>query len=62
MPFRRDGSTIWMSPAGQVVEVEHWRTPPPELERDTELPDPHQLHEVDAELVRVPTMDDDPPF
>jgi hypothetical protein len=61
IPFRTDGSTVWMSPAGQVVEVEHWRTPPPELDEHAELPDPDLLHDIDAELVRVPTRDDDPP-
>lgn len=62
VPFRRDHSTIWISPAGQVVEVERWTIPPPALEPDAVLPDPERLHDVDAELVRVPTWDDDPPF
>ena len=62
VPFRTDGSTLWMSPAGQVVEVEHWRRPPPELDAHVELPDPDLLHEIDAELVRVPNWDDEPPF
>jgi hypothetical protein len=61
IPFRRDGSTVWMSPAGQVVEVDNWSIPPPELDVDAELPDPDRLHEVDAAFIRVPTRDDEPP-
>jgi hypothetical protein len=61
IPFRTDGSTAWMSPAGQIVVVDHWRTPPPALYEDVELPDPNHLHEVDAELGRIPDRDDDPP-
>jgi hypothetical protein len=55
-------STLWFSPAGQVVEVEHWTSPPPEVEDDAELPDPDLLHHLDAELTREPTPDDEPPL
>jgi hypothetical protein len=62
IPFRGDSCTFWKSPAGQIVRVEHWTSPPPELEAGAELPDPDDLHEVDAGLVRVPTCNDEPPF
>jgi hypothetical protein len=62
IPYRRDTTTMWISPAGQIVEVEHRTSPPPPLEADSALPDPDALHEIDAELVRVPTPDDEPPF
>lgn len=61
-PLRTATSTIWFSPAGQAVEVEHWSSPPPDLEGDARLPDPHELHEIDAELTRVPSAADDPPW
>jgi hypothetical protein len=60
-PWRLARSTLWFSPGGQVVEVEHWTSPPPDIEDDAELPDPDLLHLLDAELVRVPTPDDEPP-
>ena len=62
VPFRRGGSTRWLSPAGQVIEVDNSATPPPELESGAALPDADDLHEIDAELVRVPSQDDEPPF
>jgi hypothetical protein len=61
-PLRTATSTIWLSPAGQAIEVEHWTSPPPDIDPDAWLPDPQELHEIDAELVRVPTPDDDPPL
>jgi hypothetical protein len=61
-PLRTATSTIWFSPAGQAVEVEHWTSPPPDIDPDAELPDPNELQAIDAELVRVPSADDDPPF
>jgi hypothetical protein len=61
-PLRTATSTIWFSPAGQAIEVEHWTNPPPELDPKAQLPDPDALHAIDAELVRIPTGDDDPPW
>jgi hypothetical protein len=61
-PVRTATSTLWFSPAGQVVEVEHWTSPPPDVEDDAELPDPDLLHHLDAELTREPTPDDEPPL
>jgi hypothetical protein len=61
VPLRGPTSTLWFSPAGQVVEVEHWSCPPSELDPDAELPDPDDLHEVDADLVRECTHLDTPP-
>lgn len=60
-PLRTPTSTLWFSPAGQIVEVEHWTGPPPEIDLDAVLPDPDDLHAVDAELVREPTIADTPP-
>ena len=61
-PFRTADSTLWFSPAGQIVEVPHAQSPPPALDQDAELPDPDELHAVDAELTRVLGWDDRPPF
>jgi hypothetical protein len=61
IPLRTATSTLWFSPAGQVVEVSHHTGPPPELEDDAELPDPDDLHEIEAELLRPPDLDDRPP-
>jgi hypothetical protein len=57
-PLRLARSTLWFSPAGQIVEVEHYAEPPPGLDPHAELPDPDELHRVDAEYLRPPTWDD----
>ena len=53
-PLRTAGSTLWFSPAGQIVEVEHHTGPPPGLDPAAALPDPDELSRVDAEHLRPP--------
>ena len=60
-PVRTLTSTIWFSPAGQVVDVPFHTRPIDPLEADTVLPDPVLLHAFEAELLRPPTADDAPP-
>jgi len=74
LPVRTATSTVWISPARQVIEVPHHTGPPPELDDDVELPDPDELDAFEAELLRPPgpddwrpmvppaRPDDDPPF
>ena len=57
-----DGSTLWFSPAGQVVQVDRHTDPPPPLHPNARLPDADELHRVDAEYLREPTDDDEPPW
>ncbi|MFN2523566.1 MAG: hypothetical protein ABR614_09700 [Mycobacteriales bacterium] len=61
-PLRTATSTLWFSPAGQIVEIPHHAGPPPDIDPDVELPDPDLLHMVDAELLREPGIDDEPPW
>jgi hypothetical protein len=61
-PLRTATSTLWFSPAGQVIDVPHHTAPPPDLDQDAGLPDPDQLHALEAELLREPTRDDEPPW
>jgi hypothetical protein len=61
-PLRTANSTLWFSPAGQIVEVPHHTGPPPDLDGDAELPDPDELHALEAELLRPPGPDDHPPW
>ena len=60
-PWRTAGSTTWFSPAGQIVIVPRHTQPAPELELSASLPDAQELHDLEAELVRTPDLDDDPP-
>jgi hypothetical protein len=59
-PIRTGTSTVWTSPAGQVVEVPHHRRPAPGVDSDPSgrpaaLPDPDQLAATDGEpLTPVP--------
>ncbi len=62
IPLRTATSTLWFSPAGQIVEVAHHTGPPPELSLEAELPDADELHAFEAELLRRPGPDDDPPW
>jgi hypothetical protein len=62
LPLRTATSTLWFSPAGQLVEVPHHTGPPPDVDDDAYLPDPAQLHALEAELLRPPEPDDHPPF
>ena len=60
-PLRTPTSTLWFSPAGQIAETEHHADPPPDIDPRAQLPDPDELHRVDAEYLRPPTWDDWPP-
>jgi len=60
--LRTATSTLWFSPAGQVVEVPHHTGPPPHIDDDAYLPHPDDLHELEAELLQPPGWDDHPPF
>lgn len=67
VPLRTATSTLWFSPAGQLVDVPHHTDPPPELDPDAQLPDPDALHDLEAELLQPPGPDDwapwnEPPF
>lgn len=61
-PLRLTRSTLWFSPAGQIIEVEDEADPPPELDPQAELPDPDELHRVDAAYLDAPTWDDVAPW
>ena len=54
--------TRWTSPAGQTAHTTDHRRPHTPLPPDARLPDPEQLHQLEAELLRPPTQDDEPPF
>ena len=60
-PLRTPTSTIWFSPAGQVVEVPHHRQPPPGADpaddRHPHLPDADLLAQLDQQQLLPP--DDD---
>jgi len=60
-PLRTATDTLWFSPGGQVIRVPHHQQPPPELDPDAYLPDPQALHDLETELLRPPTRDDEPP-
>lgn len=62
IPLRTATSTLWFTPAGQVVEVPHHTGPPAELDEHAQLPDPDLLAQLDGELVRPPGPDDQPPW
>jgi hypothetical protein len=66
-PLRTPTSTLWTSPAGQIIEVPRLGDPPPGLDPDAhghppELPDAHELAEVDRYQLRPPGTDDLPPW
>lgn len=61
-PIRTPSSTIWTSPAGQIIDVPHSRHPSPGPDRDpagapTALPDPHELAAIDHDQLSPPTPD-----
>ena len=60
VPLRTANSTLWFSPAGQIVEVERSTAPPPDLDPHAWLPDPDELHHLEAQLLHIP--EDQPPF
>ena len=61
-PARTTTGTRWTSPAGQSAPTTDHRQPHPPLDPHARLPDPDQLHHLEAELLRPPTEHDDPPF
>ena len=60
-PVRTLSSTLWFSPAGQVVDVPFHTEPLDPVESAAHVPDPVALHALEAELLRPPTADDLPP-
>ena len=65
IPLRTPTTTIWTSPAGQLVEVPRHTTPPPGVDPDphgqASLPDPDELDLLDRAQLEAPT-DDHPPW
>ena len=63
-PLRTPTSTLWLSPAGQLVEVPRHTTPPPGTDTDTAspavLPDPDELHLLDQ--LQLTTTTKTPPW
>ena len=53
--------TLWISPAGQLVEVDRTTPAPTPLDPAAELPDPAALHALEAELLRPLHPDEEPP-
>ena len=65
-PLRTATSTIWTSPAGQVVDVPRAQVPPPGVDHDptgrpADLPDPDELADLDHQQLTA-TDDDLPPW
>lgn len=54
--------TLWISPAGQLIQVDRYTAPPPGLAPEARLPDPDQLHHLEAELLRELAADELPPL
>ena len=66
-PIRTPSSTIWTSPAGQVIEVPHHRRPSPGPDLDPAgrravLPEPHELAATDDYSLTESTPDDSRPW
>ena len=68
-PLRTPTSTIWISPAGQTVEVDRMQPPPPGIDDDHDgwlgdvtLPDADELHALDVEQLTPRDPDDLPPW
>ena len=63
-PVRTPTSTLWTSPAGQLVEVPRRVDPPPGVDAGdlAALPDAGLLDEVDRQALAAPTDDDLPPW
>jgi hypothetical protein len=66
LPLRTPTSTLWTSPAGQIVEIPRHVDPPPGLDADSSgrprLPDAQELAELDRYQLRPPGTDDLPPW
>ncbi|MCU1672864.1 MAG: endonuclease [Frankiales bacterium] len=61
-PLRTGTSTLWISPAGQLVEVDNFPGPAPELDPEAELPDPDELHALDALMLAEVPLAHEPPW
>jgi hypothetical protein len=66
-PLRTPTSTLWISPAGQIVEVRRHVNAPPGVDpdergRQPELPDADELSLMDRYQLRPPGTDDLPPW
>ena len=62
-PLRTPTSTIWFSPAGQVVEVPRHQQPPPGADDDVlALPDADALADMDRAQLAPRTDDDHRPW
>ncbi len=68
-PLRTPTSTLWFSPAGQIIEVDRLQPRPPGIDTDHDrgqdpitIPDPDQLHQLDVEQLTAPDIDDRPPW
>ena len=68
-PLRTSTSTIWISPAGQTIEVDRFQFPPPGVDADHDgwlgdvvLPDPDELHALDLDQLTPRDDDDLPPW
>lgn len=65
-PLRTPTSTLWITPAGQVVEVALHQQSPPGIDADDELlpelPDPELLHSLDQQQLEGRTEDDFRPW
>jgi hypothetical protein len=53
--------TMWISPAGQIALTDRITTSPPPIDPAAQLPDPDQLHQLEAELLCQPGPADHPP-
>ncbi len=58
-PLRTPTSTVWFSPAGQVVEVPHLQVASPRVDDDAVLPDAEVLAALDA--AQLQALDDTAP-
>lgn len=68
-PLRTPTSTIWISPAGQTIEVDRFQFAPPGIDTDhdgwlgdTALPDPDELHALDIDQLTPRDDGDLPPW
>jgi len=63
-PLRTPTSTLWLSPAGQLIETPRHTTPPPGIDTDgdqpPQLPDPDELHLLDQ--LQLTPSNDNPPW
>lgn len=67
--LRTPTSTLWISPAGQIIEVDRVQLAPPGVDADADgwqgpvtVPDADALHQLDVEQLTAPDLDDLPPW